>query len=308
MKNILIAAITLFLLSACTEQKLEQKDSNGGSGVESEFVEAAKSLIQRLKQKPIEGVDVTAFEAVVAQSKIVIKKDLDLRGRSVDAINYPALKLIEVSVSRWNSLANTPWVKLQLVFHEYLGLLGIDDTNYRVSRNILSSDACNRSAAVVAAIETELRRSCDEVTLKDLSLVTRLAISKLEKLVLSDFKDLQNLGKLEINSEIPSLELTPEFLKLLPKLFNLDVVAREIIVKPLTFANSRNDFKYLRLENPRLEEYGIKGLKAQIVLFEGVAGGHITSELEKALNHESYACGRVADDVPETFTLACQKF
>lgn len=281
------------------------KDGGGGSGVAAEFVELAHDLEKRLESKSIPGVDVEAFRKAVNETKVITKRNLKLRGATVDAINYPGLKLIEVSVTRWNKLTKTPWVKLQIVFHEYLGILQIDDSNYQISRQILNSDLCNRTPGIVAAVETAVRRSCDQVTLHDLSYVTDLTIRELDRFKASDFKDLTFLARLEINSEILNITIDRELTKNLPALFTLMVTTPQTVVEPGAFVNSTLSF--LQLANPQLRKGSLRGLKAEIVMFTNVPGEAAALKLQEALATEDYACSADENATRGVFTLGCQK-
>ncbi len=302
MKNIFIAlSFVVFASSALAEQK----DSNGGSGVAAEFIEAAHDLIERLAVTPVAGVDSQALKIAINETKVVTKKNLTLRGDAVDAINYPKRKLIEVSVTRWNKLALTPWVKLQLAFHEYLGILGIDDTGYKISRQIFNSDLCDRTPALVRAIEKTIHRTCDEVTLRDLSYITDLTVSKLEMFNPSDFKDMMFLARLKVITQLPQITITKEFTKLLPAIFTLDVSADEVVVEPGAFINSTLSF--LELSNVKLKEGSLKGLKAEIVLITNIPQHSLIENLEAEFATEDYACSADDNSKPGLFTLACQK-
>ena len=302
MKNIFIA-LSLFLFASIAIA--EQKDSNGGSGVAAEFMEAAHGLIARLYSKPIAEVDLKSFAAAVAETKVVPKKSLKLRGDAVDAINYPSRKLIEVSVLRWNKLTMTPWVKQQLVFHEYLGILGIDDTGYKVSRQILNSDLCSRTPGLIRSIEGTIRRNCDEITLKDLSYITDLIVTKLELFKASDFRDMMFMRRLQIISELPLITINKEFTKLLPAIFSLDVEAKEVVIVPGAFENSTLTF--LQVANPQLIRGSLRGLRAEILMFTYIPNKNLIEKLEEELATEDYSCSTTDSSVPNFFNLACQK-
>ncbi|MEQ1878692.1 MAG: hypothetical protein ABL958_18765, partial [Bdellovibrionia bacterium] len=51
----------------------------------------------------------------------------------VDAINQPENNLILLNRSRWRAMRGEESKRQRLVFHEYLGILGIEDGNYQVS-------------------------------------------------------------------------------------------------------------------------------------------------------------------------------
>lgn len=63
--------------------------------------------------------------------------EVRLHGRDLDAANFPELKLIIVSRSRWLQLSGDYNRKKSLVLHEYLGILKIDDSNYSISGRMI---------------------------------------------------------------------------------------------------------------------------------------------------------------------------
>jgi hypothetical protein len=113
--------------------------SGGGSGSAAEFSDIgykAVKVLGTIPKFPVKGGD---FEAAVKSTHVEFVDQVlhDPNGLVVDALNYPDQKLIRVNLQRWLALAKSPADKYQLVVHEYLGILRIDDSGYRVSNLVL---------------------------------------------------------------------------------------------------------------------------------------------------------------------------
>ena len=64
-----------------------------------------------------------------------VYRNLKLRKKSVDAINFPKTKIIEVNIPAWDRLQKNQ--RYALAVHEILGLAEISDTNYRRSHHLV---------------------------------------------------------------------------------------------------------------------------------------------------------------------------
>ena len=114
--------------------------AHGGNAQILEFKAIGEFLVQLLYD-PIETdfpeVDPAKFRDVVQSTEIrAARRRLHLNGREVIAINYPSRGLIRFSVKGWRELGDNSNVKLSLVFHEYLGILGIERDVYTVSSRL----------------------------------------------------------------------------------------------------------------------------------------------------------------------------
>jgi hypothetical protein len=58
-------------------------------------------------------------------------------GMRVDALNFPKIKLIRFNIQRAIGVMMAPRQSLQLLVHEFLGIAGIDDSDYSVSQKVL---------------------------------------------------------------------------------------------------------------------------------------------------------------------------
>lgn len=104
---------------------------NGGDSFAQEFVAIGQKIAERLKNDPDPQVSSITFLEAVENAAVSTKAKLELRGVEVDAINYPESKRVEINRSRWKEYGIRE--KTSLVFHEYLGIAGIDDSNYEIS-------------------------------------------------------------------------------------------------------------------------------------------------------------------------------
>lgn len=118
--------------------------SGGGDGVAAEFVSMGYriqeylALINKEDGSPLQKqVSEVQFKRAVETTRVETKDRLELNGERKDAINYPELQRVEVARDGWWGLSEPN--KLALVFHEYLGILKMDDSNYRITRLFLES-------------------------------------------------------------------------------------------------------------------------------------------------------------------------
>jgi hypothetical protein len=65
--------------------------------------------------------------------------DLVIDGREVDALNYPGENRIRFNRQRWVYNQRSRDLSFGLVMHEFLGLMQVDDSGYRVSARVVSS-------------------------------------------------------------------------------------------------------------------------------------------------------------------------
>ncbi|MGZ3722960.1 MAG: hypothetical protein ACXVA9_08530 [Bdellovibrionales bacterium] len=112
---------------------------NGGDAFAIEFEMTARDLAQRLRKVTQDSVDVDKWEGAILATEVHSEDHLYLNGSEVDAINYPAIKRIELNRSRWTPIRDAAGTRARftLVLHEYLGIMGVDDSQYRVSSGAL---------------------------------------------------------------------------------------------------------------------------------------------------------------------------
>lgn len=159
-----IAATSLFLLAAltaCSGQPAQTQDATpgavasvdpggstgtrgGGDGYALEFRDLANTVANELKQTVIAvpGFDLAKFEALIAPEASTIEStDQPLRVSPGDtvvktAINEPDTRHIIIQRTSWDKLIDHH-LREVLVLHEYLGLMRIDDNQFKISSRLL---------------------------------------------------------------------------------------------------------------------------------------------------------------------------
>lgn len=164
--------MSLFLWAAvAAAERSGHATGNGGQSAAQEFVSMGYELAEWLPSRPVEGVDAAAFRRVVETTRVTTQAQLALNGALVDAINYPDANepRIELSLNGWERMQGGRHQRVLLAFHEYLGILGVDDSRYQVSSKLDRERACSRLPDVRAAIELYLGKPCYALDAQDLA-------------------------------------------------------------------------------------------------------------------------------------------
>lgn len=115
-------------------------DSSGGDGFALEFVQIAHELLTQLSSDTTSSsqkVNLEQLSKAIETTRVEsVDENLILDGVLKDAINSPSQKLITINRKSWEAMQN-PRSKVALVLHEYLGIMGTDDTKYQLSSIIL---------------------------------------------------------------------------------------------------------------------------------------------------------------------------
>jgi len=117
--------------------------SGGGNVREIEFHARIDKIAQILQNPEVADLyrgTISSHELDTIADLIQVNfldTDLFKEGIRKDALNFPSERRILVSQTSWDKLANNTAQKDLLVFHEMLGLLERDDSNYRHSRKLL---------------------------------------------------------------------------------------------------------------------------------------------------------------------------
>jgi hypothetical protein len=114
----------------------------GGDQIGLEFTGLAHTIVDILEKKTageFPEVRVSDFKKAIAQTKVIVLEKTYARGVETDASNN-GVDLIEVSRTRWKNSEYTLNKRLQIVFHEYLGILGLERDNYNISSRFLSDN------------------------------------------------------------------------------------------------------------------------------------------------------------------------
>lgn len=109
---------------------------NGGDVYALEFVEYAGFIHRHIEHKSMRNLNPAQFIKAVDETKVEsTDAKLLLNNIPKDAINYPSARRIIFNRIRWSSMSEAE--RATLVFHEYLGIMGIDDSRYQISKSLL---------------------------------------------------------------------------------------------------------------------------------------------------------------------------
>lgn len=135
--------IVFFLVLTFCQVSFGQIDrkGNGGDTYAIAFVGTARMAHDELKKRGSSLIDLdlllnTINTAVVESTG----KKLYLNGSLKDAINYPAQKKIIFNREAWKDTTNER-TRFLFVLHEYLGLMGVNDSRYDISSEALKNIA-----------------------------------------------------------------------------------------------------------------------------------------------------------------------
>lgn len=127
--------------------------SSGGDSVAAEFTRTARHIAAILETEIEAGVSGKAFLNAVEKTTVVSQERVFLEGQERDAINEPSIKRIIVGRYRWLETANQIARRYMLVMHEYLNIMGIDDSKYQVSSKVFAANGKKRIEIVCSAFE-----------------------------------------------------------------------------------------------------------------------------------------------------------
>lgn len=134
-----LLAIAFLLIASTPKSYAGGMDAGGGDAYAAEFSAVAHQLVQAAQDAVGAGIDATALDEAIAETEVVSKEKVYLNEIEKDAINYPGLKRIELSRQRWDAIRGDVTKRFRLVLHEYLGIMGLDDREYKISSYFLSN-------------------------------------------------------------------------------------------------------------------------------------------------------------------------
>lgn len=174
---------------------------NGGDSYAADFRYWEAALLQQLSQTQ-ETLPFSIDHLQVIASKTIIQseKELRLRGRLVDAINIPDPLAPKIFINRqsWDLLNISQ--KLRLIYHEYLGLMEIDDSRFQISGKLIFGEICSRHPSIVSAVEMYLKRSCRFINPDDLRFIEELTIPNIDSNIQpTDLAGLTQVRKLTLS-------------------------------------------------------------------------------------------------------------
>lgn len=159
--------------------------SGGGDQYAAEFVQTGHFIVEWLKSTKVPQLDpritADAFEAAVNTTTVgTTDQPLVLDGATKDAINYPSERRIVISRDAWTRAA-TAYERNLLVFHEYLGIMGIDDSSYQNSRMIQVVEGPEVQAPPVCLAQANaagtLLAKINEMNMNSVSYLGRVEVS-----------------------------------------------------------------------------------------------------------------------------------
>lgn len=128
-------------------------DSSGGDSCSLEFKDIAQNIHLDLLRKNLKlSVEIShkKFWEKFLETKVkCVDEAVICEGEEKDACNTPSLRLIEVNRFRWDAISLGAR-KYQLVFHEYLGIMQIDDVDGKLSNIYLKKQQVQQDDYVVA--------------------------------------------------------------------------------------------------------------------------------------------------------------
>ena len=142
----LALSLTIAIFTGITAPSLSQAGEGGISGggggdlYAFEFVSFGRSLVKLMQNTSrCQSTEVTAttLEGKIDSTRVVSKPITVWLDHEVGAINYPDEKLIELSQSYWDTTTPKQIQKMGFALHEYLRILGKDDSHYQISAPLL---------------------------------------------------------------------------------------------------------------------------------------------------------------------------
>jgi hypothetical protein len=143
MKTLFISVSIFCLTSISVFARDKGFDSgNAGDAFSAEFLFSARDVLQRLEILERSGerlTDTSKLRSAIETTKVVSQDRVYLDGLERDAVNYPAQNLIILGRERWKALRapSETRARLILVAHEFLWIMGVDDTNFAQSQKIM---------------------------------------------------------------------------------------------------------------------------------------------------------------------------
>lgn len=132
----LIVYLIFVLQTSLSAKVLAGTDAgNGGDFEEMQFISLgyeALDLMTELKKEKLlpSDINLTKWAEVLKSIDVEFVPEVKLNGRSRSAANYPAKNYIPVDEKQWAKKQFDPIALFQMVMHELMPVIGIDDTRY----------------------------------------------------------------------------------------------------------------------------------------------------------------------------------
>ncbi len=185
----LVLAALVWILSCSqsgSESNTPQKPSGtdvggGGDHYTSEFRRIGYEILELIIQAPVPDVKAEDLRKAIDSTEVVSFEQVYLHNdpnQLRDAINFPHSTPPRIEMSRisWDRMKPVRHEKIFLVFHEYLGILGIDDTKYQISHQLDRANVCFRTEPIRFEIERQVRKSCYRISVDDLKFIEALSL------------------------------------------------------------------------------------------------------------------------------------
>jgi hypothetical protein len=199
---------------------------NGGDEYAKSFIDMGLDIAESLAQHPLPGVKAEELVEAIHKTLVNSQEQLVLRGDEVDAINDPSMSPPRILISRksWDRMEAAPHRRAFLVLHEYLGIMGIDDSRYQISRLLDRAEVCDRHPVIRSSIEQSLKKSCFRIIADDLKYISNVGAQNSEALALrkSDFAGMPNLDTLSFYF-LEGFSISADLFDLTPRLSQLTV-------------------------------------------------------------------------------------
>lgn len=142
--------MVVLVQAAFASGALANEVGNGGDYVATEFIARAHVVLAKLQDKAdglitldqVQSLKIAILDTAVESSDVPISDRFGRRvdARVVDDPANPGKKLIQLDRERWLQYLASRESIYRLVFHEYLWVIGVDDTNYRISIHLSIDD------------------------------------------------------------------------------------------------------------------------------------------------------------------------
>ncbi len=126
-------------LTACTDAGGKGDEGpNGGDRVAQQAASMASEVVGRVAKLPqlFPEVNIEKLREVVRRTRIIVRDRTFANGVETDAINN-GVDLIEINAARWETWTDHDR-RLALLFHELLGLMGLEKNSYDISSRLLT--------------------------------------------------------------------------------------------------------------------------------------------------------------------------
>lgn len=189
LKQFLISTAVFFSVATMTTvAKAGDRAGNGGSGGESQIAAQqaqVESVAMKIKhffqqnedqlQNKFPEFETSELASTIEEARIeVVSKGelIDKHGVSRTCLNYPSSMFIECDNEKLDEVSNDPKALFVLVMHEYLGLMGVEETSPANAKMVDGYEVSKRIGAYVTKVndyDLSIKSSCNIGVESDLS-------------------------------------------------------------------------------------------------------------------------------------------